>query len=113
MVYQSAFCSLHHLASRACCGRQRREGQRHHQAPIALARRRIPVLWAMLRDRRRTRLAAPKPMPPDMTRALGCLAAGVEQGEKSRAVAVVKGLKSQLGVVGVLKGRWFADRAFP
>ncbi len=30
--------------------RKRREGKRHHQAVIALARRRVNVLWAMLRD---------------------------------------------------------------
>ncbi len=52
VFYQSAFCSLHSPGSRAFYGRKRREGKRHHQALIALARRRIGVLWAMLRDRR-------------------------------------------------------------
>lgn len=51
VFYQSAFCSLHCPASRAFYERKRREGKRHHQALIALARRRITVLWAMLRDR--------------------------------------------------------------
>jgi transposase len=51
VFYQSAFCSLHQPASRAFYERKRREGKRHHQALIALARRRINVLWAMLRDR--------------------------------------------------------------
>ena len=50
--YQSAFCSLHTPASRAFYARKRREGKRHHQAQIALARRRINVLWAMLNSRR-------------------------------------------------------------
>ena len=52
VFYQSAFCSLHSPGSRAFYARKRREGKRHHQALIALARRRIGVLWAMLRDRR-------------------------------------------------------------
>jgi transposase len=63
VFYQSAFCSLGHpdsrafgprppAASRADRGdRKRREGKRHHQAVLALARRRINVLWAMLNSR--------------------------------------------------------------
>jgi transposase len=51
VFYQSAFCSLHSPASRAFYARKRREGKRHHQALIALARRRINVLWAMLQSR--------------------------------------------------------------
>jgi transposase len=51
VFYQSAFCSLHSPASRAFYARKRREGKRHHQALIALARRRINVLWAMLHTR--------------------------------------------------------------
>ncbi len=56
IFYQAAFCSLHALASRAFYARKRREGKRregkrHHQALIALARRRIDVLWAMLHSR--------------------------------------------------------------
>jgi transposase len=51
VFYQSAFCSLRHPLSRAFYDRKRREGRRHHQAIIALARRRIDVIWAMLRDR--------------------------------------------------------------
>jgi hypothetical protein len=31
--------------------RKRREGKRHHQAVLALARRRINVLWAILNSR--------------------------------------------------------------
>ena len=56
VFYQSAFCSLHHPASRAFYARKRREGKRHHQALIALARRRIDVLHAILRTRQPYRL---------------------------------------------------------
>jgi transposase len=49
--YQSAFCSLAHDDSRAFYERKRREGKRHHQAVIALARRRVNVLWAVLHSR--------------------------------------------------------------
>jgi transposase len=51
VFYQSAFCSLHDPASRAFYDRKRREGKRHHQAVLALARRRVNVLWAMLAHR--------------------------------------------------------------
>jgi transposase len=51
LFYQSAFCSLAHPDSRTFYERKRREGKRHHQAVIALARRRINVLWAMLQNR--------------------------------------------------------------
>ena len=49
--YQSAFCSLRAPDSKAFYARKRREGKAHHQAVIALARRRIDVLWAMLHTR--------------------------------------------------------------
>jgi transposase len=49
--YQSSFASLRSSpASRAFYDRKRKEGKRHTQALIALARRRVNVLWAMLRD---------------------------------------------------------------
>lgn len=51
VFYQSAFCSLQHPASRTFYDRKRAEGKRHHQALIALARRRIDVLHAILRTR--------------------------------------------------------------
>lgn len=41
---------LTHPESRAYYDRKRREGKRHVAALIALARRRIDVLFAMLRD---------------------------------------------------------------
>lgn len=50
VFYQSAFASLRNPQSRAFYDRKRSEGKRHHQAVIALARRRVNVLWAMLRD---------------------------------------------------------------
>jgi transposase len=52
VFYQSAFCSLGSPDSRAFYDRKRRQGKRHHQAVLALARRRINVLWAMLNNRR-------------------------------------------------------------
>ena len=52
VFYQSAFCSLGHPLSRAFYDRKRGEGKRHHQAIIALARRRIDVLWALIASRR-------------------------------------------------------------
>ncbi|WP_437380232.1 transposase [Inquilinus limosus] len=51
VFYQSAYCSLRTAESRAFYERKRREGKRHQQALIALARRRIDVLWTMLRSR--------------------------------------------------------------
>ncbi len=51
VFYQSAFASLRSAPeSRAFYDRKRSEGKRHTQALIALARRRVNVLWAMLRD---------------------------------------------------------------
>jgi transposase len=51
VFYQSAFCSLGHDDSRIFYDRKRREGKHHHQAVIALARRRVNVLWAVLHSR--------------------------------------------------------------
>ena len=51
VFYQSAFCSLGHDDSRIFYDRKRREGKHHHQAVIALARRRVNVLWALLHSR--------------------------------------------------------------
>ena len=51
VFYQSAFCSLGHDDSRTFYDRKRREGKRHHQAIIALARRRVNVLWALVQNR--------------------------------------------------------------
>ena len=51
VFFQSAFCSLSHPASKAFYQRKRAERKTHHQAVIALARRRVDVLHAMLRNR--------------------------------------------------------------
>jgi hypothetical protein len=48
VFYQGAFCSLFRPDSRAFDQCKRREGKRHGQAVLALARRRVDVLWAML-----------------------------------------------------------------
>jgi transposase len=51
VFYQAAFASLRSSPeSRAFYDRKRAEGKRHVQALIALARRRVNVIWAMLRD---------------------------------------------------------------
>ncbi len=51
VFYYSAFSSLRSSSeSRAFYERKRREGKRHTQALVALARRRVNVVWAMLRD---------------------------------------------------------------
>jgi transposase len=51
VFYQSAFASLRASpASRVFYDRKRAEGKRHTQALIALARRRVNVVWEMLRD---------------------------------------------------------------
>ena len=51
VLYRSAFsCISHHEPSEAYYRRKRAEGKGHHQAVIALARRRMDVFWAMLRD---------------------------------------------------------------
>jgi transposase len=51
IFYQAAFASLRSSPeSRAFYDRKRAEGKRHTQALIALARRRVNVIWAMLRN---------------------------------------------------------------
>lgn len=60
VFYTSALISIR------CCedsqrfyDRKRAEGKRHTQAVLALARRRVNVIWALLRDRRTFELTAP------------------------------------------------------
>ena len=51
VFYTSAMISIQHSpASRAFYNGKRAQGKRHTQAVLALARRRVNVLWAMLRD---------------------------------------------------------------
>jgi transposase len=51
VFFQSAFCSLTHPDSKAFYRRKRAERKTHHQTVLALARRRVDVLHAMLRNR--------------------------------------------------------------
>jgi transposase len=61
VFYQSSFCALQRdSTSRAFYDRKRAEGKTHHQAVIALARRRVNVLYAMIRDRHPYTPTAPK-----------------------------------------------------
>jgi transposase len=63
--YLAALSSLKNSpASRAFYDRKRAEGKNHKQALIALARRRINVLWAMLRDRTTYREPLPAALTP-------------------------------------------------
>ncbi len=51
VFYTSAQISIQHSpASKAFYDRKRAEGKRHRQAVLALARRRVNVLWAVLRE---------------------------------------------------------------
>ncbi|WP_405196179.1 IS110 family transposase [Streptomyces anulatus] len=60
VFYISALFSIRHCDdSRRFYERKRAEGKRHIQAVLALARRRVNVLWALLRDGR-----AYEPLPP-------------------------------------------------
>lgn len=49
-LYQAAFASLRHGPSRAYYDKQRARGKTHAGALLALARKRVDVLFAMLRD---------------------------------------------------------------
>ncbi|MFE1522248.1 IS110 family transposase [[Kitasatospora] papulosa] len=60
VFYISALCSIRHCdESRRFYERKRAEGKRHIQAVLALARRRVNVLWALLRDGRTYELVPP------------------------------------------------------
>src|SRR5215472_6724492 len=53
VFYTSALISIRHSPdSRAFYDRKRAEGKKHTQAVLALARRRVNVIWALLRDQR-------------------------------------------------------------
>ncbi len=62
-LFLSAFASLADPTSRAYYDRKRAQGKRHNAALICLARRRIDVIFAMLRDRKPYQL--PTPTEPD------------------------------------------------
>jgi len=55
VFFQSAFCavSTRDPSSKAFYDRKRKEGKHHTQAIIALARRRVTVLWTMIRSRQK------------------------------------------------------------
>lgn len=60
VFYISALFSIRHCdESRRFYERKRAEGKRHIQAVLALARRRVNVLWALLRDERTYELMPP------------------------------------------------------
>lgn len=60
VFYTSALISIRcNPESRCFYERKRREGKRHTQAVLALARRRVNVLWALLRDGRCYELTPP------------------------------------------------------
>ncbi|MFJ3763029.1 IS110 family transposase [Streptomyces sp. NPDC090080] len=60
VFYTSALFSIHHCdESRRFYERKRAEGKHHIQAVLALARRRVNVLWALLRDGRAYELTPP------------------------------------------------------
>jgi len=63
-------------ASRAYYDRKRADGKTHIQAMLSLARRRLNVLWAMLRDGT-TYTPAPVPARPRLTEGSGCQASSV------------------------------------
>ncbi|SEC36779.1 Transposase IS116/IS110/IS902 family protein [Streptomyces sp. 3213] len=61
VFYTSALFSIRHSEdSRRFYDRKRSEGKRHTQAVLALARRRVNVLWALLRDERYYEPTPPK-----------------------------------------------------
>lgn len=58
-LFLSAFSSLSHPPSRTYYDRKRAEGKRHTQAILALTRRRVDVLYAMMRDGTRYQVPTP------------------------------------------------------
>jgi transposase len=52
LLYLAAFASLKHPPSRAYYDRKRAQGKNHPAALVCLARRRVDVLYAMIRDHR-------------------------------------------------------------
>lgn len=62
MFYLSAqVAAIHCPVSKAFCRRKRTEGKAHKQAVLALARRRVNVLWALIRDGRTFKAHQPQP----------------------------------------------------
>ena len=63
-LFLSAFASLADPTSRAYYDRKRAQGKRHNAALVCLARRRIDVIYAMLRDRKPYQQHAPATPEP-------------------------------------------------
>ena len=64
VFYMSALTTLKTDGpNRSYYQRKRAEGRKHQQALIALARRRVDVLWALLRDNRPFQIEPPPPRP--------------------------------------------------
>jgi len=63
-LFLSAFASLADPTSRAYDDRKRAQGKRHNAALVCLARRRIDVIYAMLRDRKSYQQHAPATPEP-------------------------------------------------
>nr|WP_303715311.1 transposase [Kutzneria buriramensis]WKX15861.1 transposase [Kutzneria buriramensis] len=62
IFYMSALMSVRYAPnSQTYYDRKRADGKRHTQAVIALARRRVNVLWALIRDRRLYGVTPPQP----------------------------------------------------
>jgi transposase len=68
-LFLSAFASLADPESRAYYDRKRAEGKRHNAALICLARRRVDVMFAMLRDRKPYQAPASRNPTPQTTAA--------------------------------------------
>src|SRR5664280_716372 len=66
-LFLSAFASLKDPASRAYYDRKRAEKKKHNAAIICLARRRVDVLFAMLRDGNPYQRPTPPPHLSDLT----------------------------------------------
>ncbi len=60
MFYTSALVSVRcDPNSRKFYDHKRAEGKKHVQAVLALARRRVNVMWALIRDRRHYQVTSP------------------------------------------------------
>ncbi len=81
VFFQSAFVALSHPESRAFYDRKRAGGKRRNQAVIALARRRVNVLWAILNSRQPHRENT-----RSLTGALGCLHARALQDQVDEVI---------------------------
>jgi len=76
VFYMAAFSAVHRPGpSKTYYDRKRAEGKRHDQALLALARRLVDVIWALLRDRRTFQTDPPPRALPRPTPAAASVAA--------------------------------------